>query len=95
MYDELDDLEQYERKMLRLDAELEAEEDERNAKHEVTFISLQEMVNYGDVPPGATITCNWFANCNQDAIGAVIHSVLGAVLTCARCTEFATGMSTK
>jgi hypothetical protein len=59
-----------------------------------TFISISDM-DTSHVPPGETITCNWFANCELDAIGAVTHPVLGAVLTCARCTEFATGVSTK
>ena len=59
-----------------------------------TFISINDM-DTSNVPAGEIIACQWFANCHQEAIGAVIHSTLGAVLTCARCAEFATGTSTK
>lgn len=35
--------------------------------------------------------CQWFLLCTNPATGTTPHPVLGAVATCDRCHEFATG----
>lgn len=35
--------------------------------------------------------CEWFALCDRAATGTTPHPILGAVPTCDRCHEFATG----
>ena len=34
-----------------------------------------------------TVTCQWFALCDKDAVGVVDHPILGYVPTCQRCAD--------
>lgn len=37
--------------------------------------------------PGGAMRCEWFALCDHEAVGHVIHPVLGPVPTCQRCVD--------
>ena len=46
-----------------------------------TFIEMSD-IDTTQVPEGETLVCQWFRNCENEAVGALTHPVLGAVLTC-------------
>ena len=53
------------------------------------FVPLSEM-DTSLVPEGTILPCRWFARCDREAVGAVTHPILEAVLVCERCAERAT-----
>lgn len=51
-------------------------------------VNGEEFANFGEAADaGYPFYCEWFLGCNNVAVGATAHPILGAVPTCAACAE--------